>query len=815
MKSTSIPTRLTVLSFALALLSLHASAATTSGVLPGNETWSGTVSLTGDVTVPANATLTVLPGTVIQCDARADSGHSGSNSNRIELIVHGALIAEGTAASPIRFTSWPLNASEPPLKSDWHGIHLNHPTQASRLIHCIVEYGLIGLSVSGATPSIRDCRFRHHTEYGLIANSPVLVDASEFTDCGVAGLYGGKASPVRVRNCNFHDNPAAGLATATSEEATVEAEGTRFAANNTGLRIQFAGRASITSCEFTNNSSIGIGFENGYNFYPQSGHTISNSVFSSNGHAISLGWNQGVTVTDCIISKSRGYGIAARGVENDGAYYVQVWARRTVMIQNGSGGVDARNQGSIDLDSCQIHDNGGNGIFVATVAARDTSFLSNGDAGIVVNTVGPSGIVRCVIQNNNTGIQFGGAIPDRLLVTNNISSNATLDAVNRTGGTVYANDNYWGPQTTAQLANADRNLQRIRDNRDDGNLGPVVIASWLNSWPPCHENTSITVQPQDQTAPLGGSATFSVTAAGSNLRYQWRAGTANLPAMTGPQLVLSGIQISQDRADYNVIVTGDCGSITSRLARLTVRQPPVITAHPDDLLLRVPGTTARFHVAAGGSTPLAYRWQRNNVDLVDGGRIAGASTPDLTITAIATSDAAAYTCRVSNDVGSVLSRPGQLTLLTPPRIDQQPTSQVVLAGDQAVFSVTASGPELAFQWFQDAVAIAGATSPTLVVPSVGASGIGKYTVTVSNRALPGGLSSTAASLGLYHLETCAVITLAGPVGERYVVEWSDGLQPGRWQVLTNVALPQSPFVIVDFDSTHARHRFYKAGVKAP
>ncbi len=55
-----------------------ASANTTSGVMATNETWSGTVTLTGDVTVPNNVTLTILPGTRVECWDKTDDQAGGA-----------------------------------------------------------------------------------------------------------------------------------------------------------------------------------------------------------------------------------------------------------------------------------------------------------------------------------------------------------------------------------------------------------------------------------------------------------------------------------------------------------------------------------------------------------------------------------------------------------------------------------------------------------------------------------------------------------------------------------------------------------------
>ena len=87
------------------------SGATTSGVLSGDETWSGDVVITGTVMIPGDITLSIEPGTTVEFAAGRD----------IELIVKGTLIAEGTESDPITFTS----DAENPAKWDWTWIRLD------------------------------------------------------------------------------------------------------------------------------------------------------------------------------------------------------------------------------------------------------------------------------------------------------------------------------------------------------------------------------------------------------------------------------------------------------------------------------------------------------------------------------------------------------------------------------------------------------------------------------------------------------------------------------------------------------------------
>jgi outer membrane protein assembly factor BamB len=86
---------------------------------------------------------------------------------------------------------------------------------------------------------------------------------------------------------------------------------------------------------------------------------------------------------------------------------------------------------------------------------------------------------------------------------------------------------------------------------------------------------------------------------------------------------------------------------------------PVIYSHPRDRTVSA-GLTAAFGVFVGGSSPLACQWQKDGVNLMDGGRISGATTTILRITEVEAADASSYTLVVSNAQGSATSRPAML-----------------------------------------------------------------------------------------------------------------------------------------------------------
>ena len=87
---------------------------------------------------------------------------------------------------------------------------------------------------------------------------------------------------------------------------------------------------------------------------------------------------------------------------------------------------------------------------------------------------------------------------------------------------------------------------------------------------------AITTQPADQSVVVGQTATFAVTATGSNLSYQWIKGSTNtggnMASYTTPATTMA-----DNGSTYKVEINNTCGIITSNNTTLTVTAPPVTT----------------------------------------------------------------------------------------------------------------------------------------------------------------------------------------------------------------------------------------------
>jgi hypothetical protein len=326
---------------------------------------------------------------------------------------------------------------------------------------------------------------------------------------------------------------------------------------------------------------------------------------------------------------------------------------------------------------------------------------------------------------------------------------------------------------------------------------------------------TIITQPQNQTATQGQSATFSVVASGTGpLGYQWYFNGTALSGDTSSALTLSNVQ-TNNAGTYTVVVSNVAGSVTSAAATLTVNIPPGITTQPLSQT-EAEGQNVRFSVVASGTAPLGYQWY------VNGTALSGDISSALTLSNVQTNNAGSYTVVVSNVAGSVTSAVAKLTVYVPPGITSQPVSQTLIPGQNASFSVVASGTApLSYQWNFNDRALSGATSSALTLSNVQTSIAGNYSVVVTNIA--GSITSAPATLTVTNPDiTLSVPNGAGmtsngftfqlsvPVGSTCVILASPDLQD--WTpIATNVATTES-VVFTDTAAASCPRRFYRAMV---
>jgi len=192
---------------------------TISGHITKNETWSGTIHVTGDIWVDENATITIVPGTTVLISAGKDNQKEYARSH---IEINGRIIAVGTPDEMIVFTSDAAN----PSFADWSGIELR---PGSRIEYCIVEYaGRAGLGVWSDIPKddsilISNCIIRH-IFMGAIAlggTTCARVTSNEVSDCGSEGIcVDPGAGPYIAYNTVKHTT--VGIGTAPESFAVIE-----------------------------------------------------------------------------------------------------------------------------------------------------------------------------------------------------------------------------------------------------------------------------------------------------------------------------------------------------------------------------------------------------------------------------------------------------------------------------------------------------------------------------------------------------------------------------------------------------------------
>lgn len=138
----------------------------------------------------------------------------------------------------------------------------------------------------------------------------------------------------------------------------------------------------------------------------------------------------------------------------------------------------------------------------------------------------------------------------------------------------------WKRGTTVVGANSPTLTLAATTTTDSGSYTVVVSnpfgsrtsdAATVNVVPP----PVITKQPLSRLVNEGATATFSVTATGNNLSYQWRRGATPVQGGTKATLTLGGIG-AQEAGNYTVVVSNGATSVTSDPATLTVNLLPVL-----------------------------------------------------------------------------------------------------------------------------------------------------------------------------------------------------------------------------------------------
>ena len=209
-------------------------------------TWTGTIMVTGDVTVPAGNTLTISAGTSVLF---MYTDQMGDGVGDYDIVVNGTLIVEGTAEQPVLFTA--LGAENKAPKA-WNRIKLNG--SGHQISHATIEYADVGIEVMSEA-SLTDSKIRFN-ELGIKMSSGALtldgVTLRENVTTGMTVL-GGTAT---VTDSLIEANASSGLYVMSG---TLNVSGSEIMGNErSGIEYWGGGSGLVTQSLITANHLEGV-----------------------------------------------------------------------------------------------------------------------------------------------------------------------------------------------------------------------------------------------------------------------------------------------------------------------------------------------------------------------------------------------------------------------------------------------------------------------------------------------------------------------------------------------------------------------------
>jgi len=246
------------------------------------------------------------------------------------------------------------------------------------------------------------------------------------------------------------------------------------------------------------------------------------------------------------------------------------------------------------------------------------------------------------------------------------------------------------------------------------------------------QDIQITDQPDPQVKCAGETATFSVTATGSNLQYLWRKGTAplsdggNISGTQSTTLTISNVSAADAASNYNVVVMGDgiCPQVISINASLTVNPIPDVTASISTQQI-CNGSNISSISFSGGVGGTTFNWVRDNPSVAGSIGMSGAGTISGTLLQSGTVPVT-VTFTITPEANGCYGTPVTSTVLVKPTANVIPSlsSQTICSGDNITsvsFISDVSGTS--FGWVRDNPAVTG---------TIGNSGSGSISGTLVN-----------------------------------------------------------------------------------
>lgn len=335
-----------------------------------------------------------------------------------------------------------------------------------------------------------------------------------------------------------------------------------------------------------------------------------------------------------------------------------------------------------------------------------------------------------------------GAIREIVLVTDAPPKDAKEYTVNEQKVKVYSQEEVIQKckDNNVSVCLADANANSCSD--DYSNMIPALggisktynedtstepIALWIYNTP------LVITQPVDCNIRVGQNATFTAASlSGKAVKYQWYTQADKLVkegTTTGPvTLTVSNAQKTLNGTQYYCrfinTATDDARTIDTQRVTLRIASDFEITTQPKDQRVEV-GQNAGFTVAAMGDG-LTYQWQKQSGS--DWVNMTGETGATLSLSQVTPGDnGSVYRCVVKDMISdytggkTLTSEEATLTVAAAPAITLQPQDVCMEAGQNATFTIEATGDKVTYQWQQQINGVwtpmDGETDGTLTVPA--------------------------------------------------------------------------------------------------
>jgi len=426
-----------------------------SGVINENTTWvlvNSPYIVTEDIQIPSGVTLTIEPGVEIQ--------YTGA----YEILIQGSIIANGTEADNIVFTSASAGTSSGARQLMFKGAVLN----SSTLSHIKMEYAWRSIQIGEETEHNQGGK----NEGTLTVSHVTINEADVITD--------GYTTGARLV-----------LTDATITSSTIRGTYPR----SEEIIIQ---DAVISNCNINSDSyNLGITIENS---------TVTNSQFSigccgANIHILSS------IVLDSIIQTGGGSPVTGP-LEITSSKLINTTVNLPVA--------------TVEVSNCTVNYSGSNGLIFGNGLIEYSHVVGNGKGVAVAitgyygyNIGGSVSITNSTIVHNSIGVKVTGA-NIFTMQNSNIFDNAIYNVENLASTDITATNNYWA------TANAEEIATTIFDHDDDINYGIVDYSNYITS-----PNTDAPISPPinanktavDGDVQLAWASNLESDLAGYNIYY--------------------------------------------------------------------------------------------------------------------------------------------------------------------------------------------------------------------------------------------------------------------------------------------------------